>query len=242
MSSFKNVLAVGLTGIVLVAGSGRATFAAQPSGNEVAAAGDDSSLKSTIAASLKKDAMIAPRDIDVNVDDAVVTLTGKVRTVEEKARAASLANVSGVARVKNELEVDPKIDQSKIDAAANKTKTGATKAVDATAKATHKTTEAVEKGVGKAEQGVAKAADKTAEAVGKAGDKTADASITTRVKANFTDEKLLKDSAIDVDTTDHVVTLRGTVDSAVAKERAEAIARGTDGVTRVVNQLIVRAA
>ena len=242
MSSFKNVLAVGLMGIVLMAGSGRATFAAQPASNAVAATGDDSGLKSTIVASLKKDAMIAPRDIDVDVDDAVVTLTGKVRTVEEKARAASLANVSGVARVKNEIEVDPKIDQSKIDAAGNKTKTGATKAVDATVNATHKSTEAVEKGVGKAEQGVGKAADKTAQALGKAGDKTSDASVTTLVKANFTNEKLLKDSAIDVDTTNHVVTLRGTVDSAAAKERAETIARRTDGVTRVVNQLIVRGA
>jgi osmotically-inducible protein OsmY len=98
----------------------------------------------------------------------------------------------------------------------------------------------VQKGVGKAEEGVGKAADKTAEAVGKAGDKIGDMSITTRVKGGFSGEKMLRDTAIDVDTTDHVVTLKGTVGSTAAKARAGEIARAIDGVTRVVNQLVVR--
>jgi osmotically-inducible protein OsmY len=55
-----------------------------------------------------------------------------------------------------------------------------------------KTKEAVEKGVGKSEQGVGKAADKTSDAVGKVGDKMSDTSVTTRVKADFSGEKLLE--------------------------------------------------
>ena len=148
--------------------------------------------------------------------------------------------MSGVTRVDNRIEVDPKVDQSKIDAAGEKTKAGVTKAVDATVNAEKKTEKAVQKGVGKAEQGVGKAADKTAEAVGKVGDKMGDTSVTTRVKAGFSGEKLLQDTAIDVDTTDHVVTLRGTVASNAAKARAGEIAGGIEGVTRVVNQLVVR--
>jgi osmotically-inducible protein OsmY len=50
----------------------------------------------------------------------------------------------------------------------------------------------------------------------------------------------LQDTAIDVSTTDHVVTLRGTVASNAAKERAAEIARSTEGVTQVVNQIVVR--
>jgi hyperosmotically inducible periplasmic protein len=147
--------------------------------------------------------------------------------------------VSGVTRVDNRIEVDSKIDQSKIDAAGEKTKTGLTKAVDATVHATKTTKEAVQKSVGKAEQGVGKAADKTSDAVGTVGDRANDTSVTSRVKATFSGEPLLEHTAIDVNTTDHVVTLRGTVASDAAKARAEEMARSTDGVTRVVNQIVV---
>ena len=98
----------------------------------------------------------------------------------------------------------------------------------------------MQKGVGKTEEGVGKAAEKTSDAVGKAGDKMTDASVTTGVKTGLTGEPLLRESAIDVDTNDHVVTLKGTVASAAAKARAAAIAAETKGVTRVVNQLLVR--
>jgi hyperosmotically inducible protein len=178
----------------------------------------------------------------VNVNDSVVTLKGEVRTAEEKTRAGRLAQIKGVARVDNRIEVNPDIDRSKVDAATDKTKSGVNKAVDATGAAAQKTAEAVQKGVGKAEQGVGKAAEKTAESVGKAGDKVGDTSVTTRVKAGFSNETLLKETAIDVQTTDGVVTLRGTVGSDAAKARAAAIATGTDGVSRVVNLLIVKGA
>jgi len=44
---------------------------------------------------------------------------------------------------------------------------------------------------------------------------------------------------INVDTKDRVVTLKGTVRSSAAKARAAEIARSTEGVTKVVNQLVV---
>ena len=240
MSLLKSVMTAGLVGVVLVAGLARDTSAARQTATSGTVRVDDGTLQSRIAANLKKSASLAPRDIDVDVNQGVVTLTGTVRTATEKAGAGRLATVSGVARVNNRIEVDPKIDQSKIDAAGEKTKSGLTKAVDATVDAAKKTKAAVQKGVGKSEQGVGKAADKTSDAVGTVGDKANDTSITTRVRAGFSGEKLLQDTAIDVDTTDHVVTLRGTVASNAAKARAGAIASSTDGVTRVVNQLVVR--
>jgi hyperosmotically inducible protein len=200
---------------------------------------DDGRIQSRIETSLKESATLAPRDIDVDVN-GVVTLTGTVRTATERARAGRLANVTGVTRVNNRIDIDPNIDRSKIDTAGEKTKSGLTKAVDATVNAAKKTRETVQKGVGKSEQGVGVAADKTSAAVGKAGDKVTDTSVTTRVKAGFSGETLLKDTAIDVDTRDRVVTLRGTVDSNAAKARAAEIARSTDGVTDVVNQIVVR--
>ena len=44
---------------------------------------------------------------------------------------------------------------------------------------------------------------------------------------------------VDVDTNNHVVTLKGDVNSSLAKERAVAIARDTDGVTDVIDQIRV---
>jgi len=241
MNEYKHLLSVGLVGVALVMGAPQKTFAT-PRAVSSAAADDDSTLKSDIAASLKKNSLLAPRDIDVRVDNGVVTLKGEVKTAAEKTRAGQVAQIKGVARVDNRIEVNPDIDRSKIDAATDKTKSGVNKAVEATGTAAHKTTEAVQKGVGKAEEGVGKAADKSAEALGKAGDKVGDTSVTTRVKAGFSDEALLKETAIDVQTSDGVGTLRGTVRSDAAKARAAAIATGTQGVTRVVNLLIVQGA
>jgi hyperosmotically inducible protein len=72
------------------------------------------------------------------------------------------------------------------------------------------------------------------------GEVITDGWITTKVSAKFVDEKLLKGSSINVDTKDHAVTLKGTVGSDAAKARAVEIARNTDGVVRVVNQLVVK--
>jgi hyperosmotically inducible protein len=64
--------------------------------------------------------------------------------------------------------------------------------------------------------------------------------ITTKVKTKFFHETLLKGSDIHVATNDRPVTLTGAVASSAAKTRAATIARGTEGVTRVVNQLVVK--
>jgi hyperosmotically inducible protein len=239
MKLLKDVVMAGVVGVVVFAGPARVASAGQTT-SAAAVKVDDSTIESRITASLKKDSALAPRDIDVDVDKGVVTLTGTVRTEAERATAGRLAKVNGVTRVTNNIEVDPKVDESKIDRAAEKTKAGLNKAVGASVKAAEKTKEGVQKGVGKTEQGLGKAAEKTSDAVGKAGDKMSDASVTTGVKTGLTGEALLRDSAIDVDTNDHVVTLKGTVPSAAAKARAAAIAAETKGVSRVVNQLIVK--
>jgi len=62
--------------------------------------------------------------------------------------------------------------------------------------------------------------------------------ITAKVKTHFVGPTLLPD--VTVETRDHVVTLKGIVRSSAERERAAKLARDTDGVTRVVNQLEVR--
>jgi hyperosmotically inducible protein len=74
----------------------------------------------------------------------------------------------------------------------------------------------------------------------KTGEKITDAWITTKVKWFFVGEDALKGSDINVDTKDNVVTLKGTVKSAAGKARAVELAKHTDGVKQVVDQLMVK--
>jgi hyperosmotically inducible periplasmic protein len=67
-----------------------------------------------------------------------------------------------------------------------------------------------------------------------------DPGITTSVKSKLTTDDLVKARRIDVDTRDKVVTLTGEVNSADERERALQIARDTNGVTNVIDQLNVR--
>ena len=81
--------------------------------------------------------------------------------------------------------------------------------------------------------------DRAKQGLSKAGDTITDAWITTKVKWFFVGEEALKGSDINVDTTEHVVTLNGTVRTAAGRTRAVFLATHTEGVTRVVDHLIV---
>jgi|GEM_PF-2614457 len=85
------------------------------------------------------------------------------------------------------------------------------------------------------------AKDAGAGAVGTAGAAVTDGWITTKVKSSFVGVDALEGSNIDVDTKDHVVTLRGTVPSENAKNRAVTIAKKVDGVTSVKSELKIAA-
>jgi hyperosmotically inducible protein len=287
-------------GVMAVAGLGLAPQAALAQSSSTAgtttAKADDSTLKSRIETRLKSNAALKGDDIDVDVDNGVVTLTGTVHSAAQSTQAGTLAKVAGVTSVNNKLTVDSKTTRA-IDKAGDKTDeamdkagdkadktmdTAAAKTDKATDKAAAKTDKATDKAAAKTDQ----AADKSASAAQKAGNKTEevlekagikveddgksttattgttgttgkpattkgkdevidvdaninDAWITTKVKTNFVDEDLLKGSDINVDSNNHVVTLKGTVTSAAGRARAVALAKSTKGVTRVVDALTI---
>src|SRR5918996_622808 len=66
-----------------------------------------------------------------------------------------------------------------------------------------------------------------------------DAGITTAVKSKMAVDADVKAYQIDVDTNNKVVTLTGTVATTTAKARAVELARGTEGVTNVVDHITV---
>jgi len=69
-----------------------------------------------------------------------------------------------------------------------------------------------------------------------------DSGVTTKVKAKFAQDDLVKAHEINVDTRDGVVTLTGDVDTMAARQQAVRLARDTEGVTNVVDELRVEAA
>jgi len=123
--------------------------------------------------------------------------------------------------------------QKAANEAANSTEKAIVNASDAT-------TTAVGEAADKTKELAGDVAAKTREMSATTGEVVTDAWLTTKLRAKFVDEILLENSHIDVDTTDHAVTLTGTVASAAASRRAEAIASGTEGVARVVNRLVVK--
>jgi hyperosmotically inducible protein len=180
-----------------------------------AAKPDDGVLKGKIETRLKATPTLKDDSIDVAVDHGVVTLTGTVDSKAQSLRAAQVAKIAGVTKVENKLEIHSK---------ANDKATGtAGKAADAVVDASKKAAKATEH-----------AAEKTGEAI-------TDTWITTKLKADFVNEDTLKGSDINVDTNNHVVTLKGTVASPAGRARAVEIAKTTKGVTKVIDTLTIAA-
>lgn len=66
-----------------------------------------------------------------------------------------------------------------------------------------------------------------------------DAAITTAVKSKITADPDLNPFEISVDTNEGVVTLSGAVEEPADREKAVQVARNTDGVRRVINDITI---
>jgi hyperosmotically inducible protein len=149
-------------------------------------------------------------NIDVDVKNGVVTLQGTVPSAAARARALELARKNdGVKGVVDQLTLAP-AREGKIDRAAEKTERAGEKAVDKTASATRRTGRAVNDGW-----------------------------IKSKIYAQYMADwnTVLDDSDIDVDVDRGAVTLNGSVKSMDAKTKAVSIAKATDGVKSVRDNL-----
>ena len=92
----------------------------------------------------------------------------------------------------------------------------------------------------KAREVGAEIGEKTAVAAKKVREQASDAGITAKITAKMALDDLVKARHIDVSTDGTTVTLSGTTESVREHDRAVALARETDGVTRVIDRLEVR--
>jgi osmotically-inducible protein OsmY len=129
-----------------------------------------------------------------------------------------LAAGSACAQQATEGDVALGATQERVDASVDSSREAATKMADSGKNVAQKT-------VDKTEEIVATVGHKTSEVVSTTGEVITDGWITTAVSTGFVGEASLKGSDINVDTKDHVVTLKASWVSRGEKRAAE-IARG----------------
>lgn len=180
----------------------------------VACGQTDAGITTNVKNRLAAENTVQAEQIDVDTNNGVVTLTGTVESESARQQAVMIArNTDGVRDV---------IDQLRVDATAPTTGIGP--GVDTP-------------------DGGASISDRAGEAVdrtgGAAGAAVTDAALTTMVKTKLLADETVKGLDINVDTSDGVVTLSGRVSSQAEADRAQELARDTDGVRQVVSNLRV---
>jgi hyperosmotically inducible protein len=175
------------------------------------AANSDDKIAESIKQNFKADEKLSGADIDVHVDNGVVTLNGKVIGTAESNRAVAIAqSVPGVVRVDSKLEIDRTITNKDIE-------------------------ETVENG----EEALKEQHEKN-EPKRSLGTVIDDATITAGIKLKFAKDDLVRAYKIDIDTKDGMVTLTGTVKSEAEAKRAISLAESEEGVKRVSSVLQVK--
>ena len=153
-------------------------------------------------------------DIDVDTNNGVVMLNGTVASEAGRAKAIAIAKATdGVKNVMDHLRIAVPADHTAAMREAGR------EAGDKTKDAARTT------------------ADKTRDTTGTTGKAITDGWIKSKIAAQYVTESSLDNSDIDIDVSKGMVALKGAVRTAGAKDRATAIAKGTDGVKGVKNDL-----
>ena len=190
----------------------------------VACAQTDAGITTNVKTKLAADDTVKAYQMDVDTRNGVVTLTGEVESAAEKEVAIRIArDTEGVRDV---------IDQIRIGEAEP------TAGVDTPGIVEDAKREGREAGQEIKEFG-RESSQETKEAGRTASQAVSDAAITTTVKSKFLADDTVKGLQIDVDTSNGVVTLTGSVSSRAEADRAMMLARQTEGVSRVVDNLKV---
>ena len=218
------------------------TFA--PSAGAQVSAVKDGWLVMKIHSEFVDEDVLSGSNIDVDVKNGMVTLQGTVPTEAARARAIAAAKANdGVKGVTDQLRIAPATAADRMDRAADKSARAADKADDKMDRAADKAADKTARAADKAEDKMDRAGDKTANAAKKTGRAMDDGWIKSKIYAQYMADwnTVLDDSDIDVDVDNNMVVLNGTVKSAAAKTKAVSIAKATDGVKGVKDNLRVMA-
>jgi osmotically-inducible protein OsmY len=198
----------------------------------VACAQTDAGISTNVKTKLAADNTVKAYQIDVDTRNGVVTLSGDVESAAAKEQAILIARqTDGVRDVVDQIHVSETAATAGIDRERDADKPGLDTSIGD--KAAAETREAT----AEAKEVASEAKAKTSAAADKAGAVITDAAITSAVKAKFLADTSVKGLQIDVDTQNGMVTLNGNVASRAEADRAMALARNTDGVKGVHDNL-----
>lgn len=230
---------------------------------------DDALITTTVQSKFFLASGVKGRDINVDTTNGVVTLRGKVDTEGARQTAIELArNVKGVTRVDDRLAVSTEADRMTARASQPESRSPAwitTKiqaqyylhpslkpwnidvttnqngAVALSGLIDNTTDRAEAVRIARGTDGVTAVDDRLrvkGETAATSGD-ISDSWITGKIQARYFMDDTVRGRNINVDTRDGVVTLRGTVNSYGERLAAASIARGTDGVREVHDELTI---
>jgi osmotically-inducible protein OsmY len=178
----------------------------------------DDELDGSVSAKLHEDAQLSPYKLDVDADASknTVTLSGNVPSETLRLRAVDLAKQTHAGLiVSDKIDVKPDADRT----------VERSREVDRSAYT---------------EEMARDARQRAATSGEKIGSGIDDAWIHTKIRTKLAGNGEFPFGGINVDVQDKVVTLRGSVDTAKEKAEAERIARETNGVSKVQNNIAVK--
>jgi len=216
-------LAAGVAALAIAAGCTREEPAEvrQEGAEAVDTAGNalsDGWITTKIQAKYFADADVKARNIDVNTNEGVVTLSGTVEDDKAREQALEIARATdGVVRVEDRLTAE----------------TAATTGVTPAPAADPTRPEPDRPAGTPGPEPDAEYSDRTQPA----GDIGQGAWITTKIQAKYFADSVVKGRRIDVTTNNGVVTLTGKVESNSERQQALQLARETEGVRRVEDRL-----
>lgn len=156
---------------------------------------------------------VSAADTHVTVREGVVTLTGTAKSDAEKALAQEYAaDIAGVRRVDNQIQVVPEADRPRRDANKRDVADTRSTARDDNADANRRTV----------------------------GDRIDDASITAQVKSSLAVRKSTSAIRTSVTTRDGIVTITGEAKNGAEKDLVTKLAENIDGVRSVRNEMTVQ--
>ena len=192
----------------------------------VACSQSDPGITTAVKSKLAADDTVKAYQIDVDTKSRVVTLSGAVETAAAKEQALTLARqTDGVQEVVDRITVNAEAAPTTGDLREGANDVGR----EIREESREATQEAKELG--------REAETRTGEAVDRTGAVMTDAAVTSAVKTKFLADTAVSGLKIDVDTRDGMVTLGGMVPTKAEADRAVAIARDTNGVKSVTNNL-----
>jgi osmotically-inducible protein OsmY len=187
---------------------------------------------------------LADAEIDARVEGPRVILEGEVATAAQRQTAERLAKrVRGVTLVDNQIALRLGAAPSqgtKGSVLAGDVKDSTKTAAKKTEGALEKTGEAIGDAAVVTKDAVVTGAKKTADAVQATPGKVDETWITSKIAGKINADEVLENVDVDVKVKKNVVTISGDVPSAALRDRVLRIARETEGVARVVDNMTVR--